>query len=111
MYFNRILGGAFLSAALLLSACGDAATSTSAPATATAAPTAAAAATTAAAAPTTAATDTAAMPTATEAVPVTGTGEAAAPTPYTGPTQKVSLALDWTPNTNHTGFYVAQQKG
>lgn len=24
---------------------------------------------------------------------------------------KVTLALDWTPNTNHTGFYVAQQKG
>jgi ABC-type nitrate/sulfonate/bicarbonate transport system substrate-binding protein len=23
----------------------------------------------------------------------------------------VSLALDWTPNTNHTGIYVAQQKG
>jgi ABC-type nitrate/sulfonate/bicarbonate transport system substrate-binding protein len=23
----------------------------------------------------------------------------------------VSLALDWTPNTNHTGFYVAQQEG
>jgi ABC-type nitrate/sulfonate/bicarbonate transport system substrate-binding protein len=26
-------------------------------------------------------------------------------------TQDVSLQLDWTPNTNHTGFYVAQQKG
>jgi ABC-type nitrate/sulfonate/bicarbonate transport system substrate-binding protein len=24
---------------------------------------------------------------------------------------KVRLALDWTPNTNHTGFYVAQAKG
>ncbi len=24
---------------------------------------------------------------------------------------KVSIALDWTPNTNHTGIYVAQQKG
>ncbi|HUS15347.1 MAG TPA: ABC transporter substrate-binding protein [Chloroflexia bacterium] len=24
---------------------------------------------------------------------------------------KVTLALDWTPNTNHTGFYVAQQNG
>lgn len=26
-------------------------------------------------------------------------------------TQKVHFALDWTPNTNHTGLYVAQQKG
>jgi ABC-type nitrate/sulfonate/bicarbonate transport system substrate-binding protein len=26
-------------------------------------------------------------------------------------TQDVSLQLDWTPNTNHTGFYVAQQNG
>ena len=26
-------------------------------------------------------------------------------------TQDVSLQLDWTPNTNHTGFYVAQEKG
>jgi ABC-type nitrate/sulfonate/bicarbonate transport system substrate-binding protein len=25
--------------------------------------------------------------------------------------QDVSLQLDWTPNTNHTGFYVAQEKG
>ena len=27
------------------------------------------------------------------------------------PTAVVRLALDWTPNTNHTGFYVAQQRG
>ncbi|MFF3371580.1 ABC transporter substrate-binding protein [Streptomyces sp. NPDC002680] len=26
-------------------------------------------------------------------------------------TTQVTLALDWTPNTNHTGIYVAQQKG
>lgn len=26
-------------------------------------------------------------------------------------TQKVTLVLDWTPNTNHSGFYLAQQKG
>ncbi|MFF4394587.1 ABC transporter substrate-binding protein [Streptomyces sp. NPDC001480] len=26
-------------------------------------------------------------------------------------TTTVTLALDWTPNTNHTGIYVAQQKG
>lgn len=25
--------------------------------------------------------------------------------------QEVTLALDWTPNTNHTGFYIAQAKG
>lgn len=25
--------------------------------------------------------------------------------------KKVTLVLDWTPNTNHTGFYVAQEKG
>ncbi|HKW20494.1 MAG TPA: ABC transporter substrate-binding protein [Ktedonobacterales bacterium] len=30
---------------------------------------------------------------------------------YDGPMAKVSLALDWTPNTNHTGVYVAMQKG
>lgn len=29
----------------------------------------------------------------------------------TGKTSKISLVLDWTPNTNHTGFYVAQEKG
>ncbi|HEX9068967.1 MAG TPA: ABC transporter substrate-binding protein [Ktedonobacterales bacterium] len=28
-----------------------------------------------------------------------------------GPKQSVTLALDWTPNTNHTGIFVAQQKG
>ncbi|MGN0025837.1 MAG: ABC transporter substrate-binding protein [Clostridium sp.] len=28
-----------------------------------------------------------------------------------GDLQKVTLILDWTPNTNHTGFYVAQEKG
>jgi ABC-type nitrate/sulfonate/bicarbonate transport system substrate-binding protein len=27
------------------------------------------------------------------------------------PSATVTLALDWTPNTNHTGFYVAQQSG
>ncbi|HEX6799506.1 MAG TPA: ABC transporter substrate-binding protein [Ktedonobacterales bacterium] len=33
-------------------------------------------------------------------------------TPPGGPQlTKVKLALDWTPNTNHTGIYVAQQKG
>lgn len=27
------------------------------------------------------------------------------------PLTKVNMALDWTPNTNHTGIYVAQEKG
>lgn len=34
-----------------------------------------------------------------------------APTPTAGPPQPVRLALDWTPNTDHTGFYVAEAKG
>ena len=25
--------------------------------------------------------------------------------------EKITMALDWTPNTNHTGIYVAQEKG
>ena len=25
--------------------------------------------------------------------------------------KKVTIVLDWTPNTNHTGLYVAQDKG
>jgi len=38
---------------------------------------------------------------------------AVTPTPAatTTPAQPVRLALDWTPNTNHTGFFVAQAKG
>jgi ABC-type nitrate/sulfonate/bicarbonate transport system substrate-binding protein len=32
-------------------------------------------------------------------------------TPWKGPISTVKLALDWTPNTNHTGIYVAQQMG
>ncbi|HEU5349790.1 MAG TPA: ABC transporter substrate-binding protein, partial [Ktedonobacterales bacterium] len=30
---------------------------------------------------------------------------------YSGPVAHVTLALDWTPNTNHTGIFVAMQKG
>jgi ABC-type nitrate/sulfonate/bicarbonate transport system substrate-binding protein len=30
---------------------------------------------------------------------------------YSGPVATVRLALDWTPNTNHTGFFVAQHEG
>lgn len=25
--------------------------------------------------------------------------------------EKISVVLDWTPNTNHTGLYVAEEKG
>lgn len=37
-----------------------------------------------------------------------GTSE---PSPTVGLPEPVRLALDWTPNTDHTGFYVAQAKG
>ncbi len=37
-------------------------------------------------------------------VPSAGTGSARDP-------QKITFVLDWTPNTNHTGLYVAQEKG
>ena len=34
----------------------------------------------------------------------------ASASPFAGPARPVRLALDWTPNTNHTGFFVAQAK-
>jgi ABC-type nitrate/sulfonate/bicarbonate transport system substrate-binding protein len=44
--------------------------------------------------------------------PSVATGSPSAPPPSpSGPATKVRLALDWTPNTNHTGFYVADQAG
>src|SRR6476646_2397 len=107
MKVRHLVTGAVLSGALLLSACGEAATPT---VIVTPAPTNTAevlSPTELAPTPATtpAATDTAAIPTATAA--------AAAPSPTSpvGPLTKTRLALDWTPNTNHTGFYVAQQKG
>jgi ABC-type nitrate/sulfonate/bicarbonate transport system substrate-binding protein len=33
------------------------------------------------------------------------------PTPQAGAPDKVRFAMDWTPNTNHTGIYVAMDKG
>ena len=39
------------------------------------------------------------------------TGAAASTTAAPKEAQEVSLQLDWTPNTNHTGFYVADEKG
>lgn len=43
----------------------------------------------------------------------TGGGEESPGEPQKGhpKTQKISLVLDWTPNTNHTGLYVAREKG
>ena len=38
-------------------------------------------------------------------------GAAASPSASVTPLGTVRLALDWTPNTNHTGFYVASSKG
>ena len=37
--------------------------------------------------------------------------DSASPSLPTGPQATVRLALDWTPNTDHTGFYVARAKG
>jgi ABC-type nitrate/sulfonate/bicarbonate transport system substrate-binding protein len=39
------------------------------------------------------------------------TGTSGTSTPGPGQSEKVRFAMDWTPNTNHTGIYVAQQKG
>src|SRR5439155_829458 len=35
----------------------------------------------------------------------------ASPTPFAGTPATVRLALDWTPNTDHTGFFVARHEG
>lgn len=45
------------------------------------------------------------------AVVLAGCGGSSTPSGGGAPLAKVTLALDWTPNTNHTGIYVAQQKG
>jgi ABC-type nitrate/sulfonate/bicarbonate transport system substrate-binding protein len=37
--------------------------------------------------------------------------EEPAPVPAPPPLTKVTVMLDWTPNTNHTGLYVAKEKG
>ena len=47
-------------------------------------------------------------PTGDTAPPTTATET---PTSANGPLQEVILMLDWTPNTNHTGLYVAQAQG
>jgi ABC-type nitrate/sulfonate/bicarbonate transport system substrate-binding protein len=42
---------------------------------------------------------------------LTACGGGAATDPGAAPLTTVKVALDWTPNTNHTGLYVAQQEG
>ena len=39
------------------------------------------------------------------------TSASASPSPFAGTPSTVRLALDWTPNTDHTGFFVARAKG
>ena len=38
-------------------------------------------------------------------------GSASPDTPVNGEKTKITFVLDWTPNTNHTGLYVAEEKG
>jgi ABC-type nitrate/sulfonate/bicarbonate transport system substrate-binding protein len=46
------------------------------------------------------------------ATPSSPAAEASAsPSPFAGTPAKVRLALDWTPNTDHTGFFVARHQG
>jgi ABC-type nitrate/sulfonate/bicarbonate transport system substrate-binding protein len=117
--FLALASGATVSA--ILAACGGSSSptaTTAAPTTAAASPAAAATAPAAAAtiAPTTAA------PTAVpSAVATTASSSVAASTApaasasaaatTSGSAQKVSVMLDWVPNTNHTGLYVAQERG
>ncbi|MGO1284480.1 MAG: ABC transporter substrate-binding protein [Brachybacterium sp.] len=42
---------------------------------------------------------------------LSGCGRAGTDRPSAGPTTTVRFALDWTPNTNHTGLYVALNQG
>ncbi len=51
------------------------------------------------------------LPTPAEGPPVVLTATPASAVPPSTAKDTVRFALDWTPNTNHTGIYVAQQKG
>ena len=86
---SRAASGALVALALVVAGCTGAGSGTTAAPSASAAP--------ATSAPSSAATEAAESP---QATPV----EQMAPT-------RVRLALDWTPNTNHLAFYVAQEKG
>jgi ABC-type nitrate/sulfonate/bicarbonate transport system substrate-binding protein len=103
-------------------AAASSAAATTAPAVvATAVPTSAAAgatagnATTAAsgsvAAPTRAASSAAATTASSSVAASTAPAASAAAATTSGSAQKVSVMLDWVPNTNHTGLYVAQERG
>src|SRR5690242_12410510 len=123
MSVKGLLGAMVLSGGLLLSSCGGGTPTATAPAALAGTPTAAGPTNTAEVlAPATAGTGgtpnlTAPPATGTAAPPATRTeaGQpavtATAAAPGGGPLTKVTLALDWTPNTNHTGFYVAQAQG
>lgn len=125
--FLTLAGGATVTA--ILAACGGSSSPTATTA-ATAAPTKAAASPAATAAPTTApataasapsavtttapSVASAAAPTKAASSAVAATAPAAsvsAATTTAGSAQKVSVMLDWVPNTNHTGLYVAQERG
>ena len=43
--------------------------------------------------------------------PATSAAPSPSATTFSGPPATVRLALDWTPNTNHTGFFVAKHEG
>lgn len=124
--FLALAGGATVTA--ILAACGGS-SSPAATTAATVAPTKAAASSAAITAPTTAPTTAANAPSAV-ATTVPSVASAAAPTrpassvaastapaaasaaaTTSGSAQKVSVMLDWVPNTNHTGLYVAQERG
>jgi len=110
-HFLALASGATMTA--ILAACGGsssptattapAAVATKSPAAATIAPTTAPT-TAAASAPSAAASTKAVSSTA----PATSVGAAST---TSSSAQKVSVMLDWVPNTNHTGLYVAQERG
>ncbi len=121
--FLTLASGATVTA--ILAACGGSSpTATTAP-VATATKSAAAATTAPAIAPTTAAASassavaTTAPSVASAAAPTKAASSALSTAPAasvnaattSGSAQKVSVMLDWVPNTNHTGLYVAQERG
>ncbi len=121
--FLTLVSGATVTA--ILAACGGSSpTATTAP-VATATKSAAAATTAPAIAPTTAAASvssavaTTAPSVASAAAPTKDAPSALSTAPAasvnaattSGSAQKVSVMLDWVPNTNHTGLYVAQERG
>jgi len=113
-HFLALASGATMTA--ILAACGGsssptattapAAVATKSPAAATIAPTTAPT-TAAASAPSAAASTKAVSSIAASTAPAASVRAAAT----SGNVQKVSVMLDWVPNTNHTGLYVAQERG